>query len=317
MSPHAGRMHSDRVAGVCVLRNSVDLVPFLCGHYLRAGFARLHFIDDGSYDGTFEYLTKVAQRTGRVSVTQVHNKILTQKVLMNEAANALIAAGYPIIVPFDADEFWAADAGAFACQLASVETGVLFGRWINFVQARRSFASRWHRLPDMRFQTSNLSLSGREGVSGYRQSFVCVSAMKVAFKACAPVELSLGQHSLGGIQRHDDIHPFDIFHLPLRSRNEIVKRGLDYEPRRAPVRIDPGESWQSAFHAKAVADDKVDAVWAANSYDANGRLDIYGVKMGLLPDNRLRSTLARAAWYLFSRFGLWPFPPRIAAAARR
>jgi hypothetical protein len=93
----------------------------------------------------------------------------------------------------------------------------------------------------------------------------------------------------------------------LRSRDEIVKRGLDYEPRRAPLRLDPEGSWQSAFHAKAVPDGKVDAVWAANSHDANGRLDIYGIKTALMPDDRLRSLLLRAAWHLFSRFGLTPF----------
>src|SRR5881628_1988416 len=123
---------ADRVAGVCLIRNAVDLVPFLCGHYLRAGFARLHFIDDGSADGTFESLTRIARRTGRLSVTQVHNDILAQRALMNDAANALIAAGYSIVVPFDADEFWAADAEMFARRFASVETGVACGRWINF-----------------------------------------------------------------------------------------------------------------------------------------------------------------------------------------
>jgi len=40
----------DRVAGICLVRNAVDLVPFLCGHYLRCRFAHLHFVDDGSHD---------------------------------------------------------------------------------------------------------------------------------------------------------------------------------------------------------------------------------------------------------------------------
>jgi hypothetical protein len=226
---------------------------------------------------------------------------------MNDAANALIAAGYSIVVPFDADEFWAADAEMFARRFASVETGVACGRWINFVQARKTLVSRWHRLFDMRFQTSGLPRSGQEGVSGYTQSFVCVPNAKIAFKARARVDLRLGQHSLGDVPTRHDIQPFDIFHLPLRSRYEIVKRGLDYEPRRAPMRRNPEESWQSAFHGKAVAEGKVDAVWAANSYDADGKLDVYGVRTSLLGDDRLRSLLWRAAWHLFSRFGVSPF----------
>jgi hypothetical protein len=295
----------DRVAGICVVRNSVDLVPFLCGHYLRAGFAHLHFIDDGSTDGTFEYLTKVARRTGRVAVRQVHSATLAQKALMNEAANTLIAAGYRIIVPFDADEFWAVDARAFARQLAFVEKGALPGRWINFVQTRSALESRWHRLFEMRYQTSDLPQRGQEEISSYTQGFVCLCQTKIAFNAREPVEISLGQHSVGGISTLD-IKPFDIFHLPLRSRNEIVKRGLDYEPRRAPERSGPDESWQSSFHAKAVAERKVEAVWAANSYDASGQLDTYGMSTPLTPDDRLRHLLLHAAWHLFWRFGLTP-----------
>jgi len=219
----------------------------------------------------------------------------------------MLAAAYQILVPFDADEFWNANAAQFIRHFAGVEGGVLRGRWINFVQARRQARSRWHRLFDMRFQTSLLPVSQPESVIGYTQSFVCHSITKVALKARGPVELALGQHGVIGRLEPMPIPALEIFHLPLRSRDEIVKRGTDYEPRRAPVRHCPEESWQSEFHAKAVSARKVEAVWAANSYDANGQLDVYGVRTALAPDDRLPFLLLRAAWHLFSRFGLPPF----------
>jgi glycosyltransferase involved in cell wall biosynthesis len=271
--------NSDRVAGICLVRNSVDLIPFLCGHYLRSGFAHLCFVDDGSHDGTFEYLTKVATRTDRVSVKQVHTETLAHRALVNEAANAMLAAGYRIVVPFDADEFWNAHAGQFIRHFGGVESGVLHGRWVNFVQARLRRGSHWHRLFDMRFQTSLLPNSDPESIAAYTQSFVCHSEMKVALKARKPVELAIGQHGVIGDLEPLNIPALEIFHLPLRSQDEIVKRGADYEPRRAPVRSNPKESWQSAFHAKVVAERKLEAVWAANSYDANGQLDVYGVRV--------------------------------------
>jgi hypothetical protein len=260
-----------------------------------------------THDGTFEYLTRVATRTGRVSVKQVRSETLAQKALVNEAANTMLAAGYQIVVPFDADEFWNASAAQFIRRFAGVESGVLHGQWINFVQARHQTRSRWHCLMDMRFQTSLLPVSKREAVAGYTQSFVCHSAAKVALKARGPVELALGQHGVIGRLESAPIPALEIFHLPLRSRDEIVKRGMDYEPRRAPVRSCPKDSWQSAFHAKAVSERKVEAVWAANSYDTNGQLDVYGVRAALTPDSRLRFLLLRAAWHLYSRVGLTPF----------
>ena len=54
-----------------MLRDARDIVGLLCGHYLRIGFARLSFVDDGSTDGTFEFLSALSRREPRVSVTRV------------------------------------------------------------------------------------------------------------------------------------------------------------------------------------------------------------------------------------------------------
>jgi hypothetical protein len=89
----------------------------------------------------------------------------------------------------------------------------------------------------------------------------------------------------------------EIFHRPLPSRQEIIKRALN-EPRRAPKRANPGMCWQSIFHGDVVVADNVDAVWAANSYDSNGRLDVYGTPMRLISDTRLRRLRIRAIWHL-------------------
>ena len=97
---------SAKIAGICFLRDAVDLVPFLCGHYLRVGFDHLHFVDDGSTDGTHELLSQFAARTDRVSVRKVIKDSDQQSELMSAAANTMILDGYQVVVPFDADEFW-------------------------------------------------------------------------------------------------------------------------------------------------------------------------------------------------------------------
>jgi hypothetical protein len=128
---------------------------------------------------------------------------------------------------------------------------------------------------------------------------------KIAFKANSLVELSVGQHLLlsGPDEFCEKI--FEIFHLPIRSRCEIEKRGLNYEPRRAKIRADPGESWQSAFHRAIVLAGKADAVWAANSADRNGRLDVYGTPQELTRDERLRRLLVLAATHLLVHYRTW------------
>jgi hypothetical protein len=80
-------MIAPNVAGVCVVRDSRDIIPFICGHYLRAGFGHIAFIDDGSSDGTFEFLTTLRRRTDRVSVRSVMRDGFEQPDLMNESAN--------------------------------------------------------------------------------------------------------------------------------------------------------------------------------------------------------------------------------------
>jgi Glycosyl transferase family 2 len=287
------RRCAGNVAGVCIVRNAVDLAPFLCGHYLGFGFAHLAFIDDGSSDGTFEYLSKIANRTGRVSVRQVHYETFEQQTLMTESLNALIAAGYSIIVPFDADEFWNVDAAQFERLSDSVPEQLFSAKWVNFVQARRCQVSSRLGLLNMVYRASATMLANKESIIRHSQSFVCLPATKIAFKTRGNVEISRGQHEL--LKGPDELCQLEleIFHLPLRSRQEVIERALN-ERRRAPKRPHTDISWQSKFHSDTVAAGNVDAVWAANSYDAQGRLDVYGKPMNLIRDMRLRRLLIRA-----------------------
>ncbi len=293
-----------KVAGVCVLRDSVDLVPFLCGHYLRMGFAHLAFVDDGSTDGTFELLQRVAQRTPRVSVKQVHVDRFEQSPLMSEAANRLISAGYPIIVPFDADEFWDATAATFQSILAPSAEAVVHGRWVNFVQRKSRLTSSCWGLLAASHRAPRLPDADEKTITSYASSFLCFSIQKIAFKTASPVKIGRGQHTLvTGPQQMCDAE-LDILHLPLRSRAEILKRGLNYEPRLAAIREGKGMSWQSAFFSETATNGKLDAVWAAHSCDARGRIDIYGRPVAAVKDHRLRRVLLGAGWHFFTRTGL-------------
>jgi hypothetical protein len=296
---------AESVAGVCIVRDARDLIPFLCGHYLRIGFGHVAFIDDGSSDGTFEFLSRLARRTQRVSVKRVVEDQFNQRAHVTERANALIAAGYAIIVPFDADEFWSIQAHWLEELLATQSNIAFYGKWVNFIQDRKRLLARPFDLFGMTFRAPALADAHRATVTGFLRPFVSYVEKKVAFKTNSSVELSIGQHVLlsGPDKFCDKI--FEIFHLPIRSRSEIEKRGLNYEPRRAKSRANPGENWQSAFHGEIVLAGKVDAEWAANRADRNGRLDVYGTLQELTRDERLRHLLILAAVHLLTHNRTW------------
>ena len=95
-----------------------------------------------------------------------------------------------------------------------------------------------------------------------------LSTRKIAIKTAKPVKVECGQHSLAVGPQEVCGTKQEILHLPLRSRAEILKRGLE-EPRWAKVRKDRSMTWQSTFFYEAATNGKLDAVWAAHSCDSS------------------------------------------------
>lgn len=292
------------VAGVCIVRNSIDLMPFICGHYLRIGFSHIAFVDDGSSDGTFQFLTRLAGCTQRVSVRRIVEDRIRQAFHMTNTTNELIVAGYPIVIPFDADEFWDIRARELEKELAGWKETAFEGKWVNFVQSRTERHSDPRSLFSMTYRAPGLTDANKASITGSERPFVCLGVRKVGLKATRSVEITKGQHGLvGGPERHF-WHTFEIFHVPIRSRDEIAKRGLNYEPRWALTRTDPDDSWQSAHYRNIILSGGLDVEWAANSFDRNGCLDVYGRPMQLMRDARLQYILASAVTYFVACYGI-------------
>ncbi len=294
------------VAGVCVLRNARDIIPLICGHYLRMGFGHLAFVDDGSSDGTWEFLANLARRTTRVSVKRICSDQFNQDLLVTEVANALIAAGYQIIVPFDSDEFWLAEALTLEGRLAVKPEIVVHGRWVNFVQHRRCRIPQPFDLFAITYRAPALADASKSSVTGLLRPFVSLEVRKIAFKSKGAVAVDPGQHNLLRGPKTQCDKTLEILHLPLRSPREIQKRALDYEPRRAKVRKDSSQSWQSLFFRQMFLDGRAAEIWAANSADSQGNLDVFGRPQKVTRDDRLRRILILAAMHLLVFYRTWP-----------
>ena len=284
-------------AAICVIRDAVDMVSLLCGHYLRLGFGRVSFVDDGSTDGTYEALARMAQRTRRVSVTRVVEDRFLQATLVTAAANSLIEEGFRFIVPFDSDEFWHLSAGDVRRLATRDAPGQVACSTSNFVQSRRVSTPRRFSLFSVRYRVGANAKASRAGVLNFEQAWVAKTYRKVCFWTQKPVVIGRGYHRVKGVPADSPERGFEIFHLPLRSKYELVKRAVNYEPRRDPARKQ-SESWQSRFHREVVESGRTDAVWAANSADRTGCLDVYGRRVQLVRDNRLRHVLLLAALYV-------------------
>lgn len=284
------RPEARRICGVCLIRDSVDLVPMLCGHYLRIGFDRLVFVDDSSTDGTHEALQAVMRADPRVVVRRSADPVLRQARIVSDAANEALAEGYGIVFPFDADEFWDIDAGRI--RAAADRPGLFVGRWVQFVQDRAVGASSREGLLRARHRAPVLAGSGPEAVMRQDGSFVCLTASKVGFRADGPVDVALGQHALArgpGRVLRDDL---EVFHLPLRSVDSIRRRAE--QAARVLAASRPEQNWQSRFFGEALAEGRLDAAWAAHSASPDGFLDLPGRRIPLIPDARLHGLLSEA-----------------------
>lgn len=292
---------ASNLAGLCVLRNARDLVGLVCGHYLRIGLTHIRFIDDGSSDDSYEFLSRLARKEKRISVTRLSTPIFRQQELMSETANELQRCGFTMILPFDIDEFWHVSGPLLEARYARHSEISFSGRWINFVQNQTETQAAPARLLNVKYSAPALDDADQDAVTSFRRPFVCVSETKVAFKAARPVQLDWGQHRLLIGPEYRDPSRYEIFHLPFRCRGEILTRALDHEPRRALMRDSASNAWQSLFFREAVLANRIDELWHANSADSDGFLNCGGERIPLVRDYRLRSVLLKAAAYLALR----------------
>lgn len=198
-------------------------------------------------------------------------------------------------MPFDSDELWNATRerlrDAFNTRYNIVRCPV-----VNFIQ-RRSVdrATTWSWRHAVR-RCDVVNAPESDVTSGAISFMEWPFPSKVAFRCHPTADVHRGQH---GVDIPDPVenaaHAIEIFHVPMRAKSELIKRASDYEPRRATLRIGPGDAWQGQHWAERVRIGQADDEWQALSYSKSGTLDVGGRQVPTFHDARVADLLRRAA----------------------
>lgn len=135
--PRAPRV-AGSVWGVSVVRDEADVIAAVLRHHLDQGLAGLIVADNGSTDGTWEIVQRLAAADPRVHPFRDTWPRHDQSEKISRLARLAGRAGADWVVPFDGDEFWFARGGTLAESLAELsatepDLTLLYVDWFTLV----------------------------------------------------------------------------------------------------------------------------------------------------------------------------------------
>lgn len=195
------------VAGIAMVKNEIDVIKTVIPHMLtQVDFCLV--ADNGSTDGTFEYLEEHASVEARLHLLVDDDPAYYQSRKMTALAFQARDLGGSWVVPFDADEIWYSPFGTIAEVLAGqphhlVATAKLYDHV-------RTGLDVGHGIPDI----------------GWRRRDA-VPLKKVACQVRDGLVIEQGNHGAG----YDFIpEPIDgllvVRHFPYRSREQMVRKAV-------------------------------------------------------------------------------------------
>jgi hypothetical protein len=312
-------------AAIAIVRNAADIAPLTVLHHWLIGFDLVWVTDNGSSDGTYEALRALSRRLPNLRLDRDTGPF-NQAGMTSAMANSLAADGFGLIVPFDADECWNLSLRQVGREFHRREANVLAAPVVNYVQSRAVLESApgcWRHATRRVERANNPGTHISQSLGTQRLAFAELafpSKVLVVPPAGEAMTFIKGNHRVefAGL-RMASLRTIACLHLPLRAASELRLRVIDFKDRHKPFRQTERGGWRLDYWAEMLASGRIEEEWAANSYDADGMLDVYGEKRPTILDRRLVRHLARAQRCL-SALDLgghrWPSPLRFVFKAR-
>jgi hypothetical protein len=274
-----------RLALTLLAKNEVDVIDANIAYHLNAGVDVVIATDNGSTDGTLEVFERYEQ-LGALHLIREPSTDFRQGEWVTRMARVAAQEGADWVINADADEFWWPRAGDLKEALARLPPryGVVRGLWRPFVPRPDDgifFAER---------MTVRLAMQAaiNDPTNPFRP------ARKATHRAHPDVRVRDGNHDVegAGLAALHSWYPFEVFHFPLRTREQVGRKYAGGAHR--GLRFVPDDDRATAASESLVVDDQ----------------DLRrGLAEGVFAeDTRLRDALRRLA-------GAEPVPPDPSFAA--
>ena len=293
-------------AAIAIVRNAVDIAPLTALHHWLLGCERVWVIDNGSSDGTWEALQRLQARLPGLRAER-NDGPFDQAGWTSDMANALLREGFDLIIPFDADECWNVAPAAVMRSMRQRDVNVICAPVVNYIQARgvrQATPGAWRQATRRVERAYSPDLHASLVMGTGKLSFVERAFPRKVLLAPprgARVEIVKGNHRVDfDGAKIANRRNFSCLHLPLRAASELEKRVVDYRSRHKPFRLHPAAGWRLDYWAEMLQAGTIELEWAANSYDADGMLDVFGSRRPTIQDDRMVRHLERAQVFLES-----------------
>lgn len=277
------------VAGITQVRNEIEVIDFTLWHHLEQGLDVILVSDNGSTDGTLEFLRNLSKKDSRI-VLYNNQGPFHQEIALTFLAKEAHGLGMDWIVPFDGDEMWLSDNG-IANDIKTVDAGGISIYLENFIQNTNHDKYNSGIYSEVKWKIpNNFNYATQQEVEvGIRSSVEIPWSVKHIIKLSENIHMGAGSHVYyndTGMTPIKD-NRFKIYQVPIRSYNHMVRKaenGLRIKEAGYPY----GYGWEAHLWAEKYLNGKIMDEWIANS-EVDGVLTRpNGDKLNLQMDDSVR-----------------------------
>jgi glycosyltransferase involved in cell wall biosynthesis len=254
-----------KIAGITMVRNEFDVIEFCIEHHLAQGLDYIFVCDNGSTDGTLEYLQNKSNNDSRVVLYEEPGDYHQQKII-NHLSNLAYQNGCEWVVPFDADEIWFSKE-TLKESLSKIKEASVKVLLKDFIQSSDiinpkidTYLSINWRLPDglEKLDLQNIT-------NGTRSMIESPSFYKYIVKTSPELNIFPGAHGFTGQDSEYYEGPeFIAYHMPIRSYKALQSKA-EHGQRLIDAGYPEWHGWHVQRYAKIDSSGLLMDEWKRNS----------------------------------------------------